>query len=94
MNKRILVSAAVLAALTAPVGGVQAASILRTVGRHPVSAPLATVNDLQAMMQDMGRDIQAGMAAHRLDAFPAQRTRPGEGGAGCDLGRQFSAPSL
>jgi hypothetical protein len=65
MKKKIVLSAAVLAALTvtAPAGSVNAASILRTVGTHPVSRPLATVNDLQAMMQNMGRDIQAGMAA-------------------------------
>lgn len=72
VNKKILVSAAVLAALTAPVGGgAQAASILRTVGTHPVSRPLATVNDLQAMMQEMGHDIEAGMAAAgNADLFP------------------------
>ncbi|MCW5198933.1 hypothetical protein VU06_04225 [Desulfobulbus sp. F3] len=71
MNKKILVSAAVLAALTAPVGGAQAASILRTVGTHPVSRPLSTVNDLQAMIREMGSDIEAGMAAAgNADLFP------------------------
>ena len=73
MKTKILVSTAVLALLTAStgVGVVEAASSLRTIGRHPVSAPLATVNDLQAMIRERGRDIQAGMtAAGNSDLFP------------------------
>jgi hypothetical protein len=71
MNKKMLVSAAVLAALAAPVGAVEAASILRTVGQHPVSAPLATIEALQSMMRTMGGDIQAGMAAAgHAELFP------------------------
>uniref|UniRef100_UPI004056E1B7 IMCp domain-containing protein n=1 Tax=Candidatus Electronema sp. TaxID=2698783 RepID=UPI004056E1B7 len=71
MKKKILLSAALLAALTAPAGVVQAASVLRTVGRHPVSAPLATVEDLRAMMQAMGNDIQDGMSrAGHVGLFP------------------------
>jgi hypothetical protein len=71
MNKKVLVSAAVLAALTASTGVVQASSILRTVGTHPVSRPLATIDDLRAMMNEMSNDIQAGMAAAgNADLFP------------------------
>uniref|UniRef100_UPI0040569591 IMCp domain-containing protein n=1 Tax=Candidatus Electronema sp. TaxID=2698783 RepID=UPI0040569591 len=71
MKKKILFSAALFAALAAPAVSVQAASILRTVGRHPVSAPLATVEDLRAMMHDMDRDIQSGMTtAGYPDLFP------------------------
>lgn len=71
MKKKILLSAALLAALAAPAGVVQAANVLRTVGRHPVSAPLATVEDLRAMMRSMGNDIQDGMSrAGNADLFP------------------------
>ena len=67
----MLLSAALLAALAAPAGAVQAASVLRTVGRHPVSAPLATVEDLRAMMRSMGNDIQDGMSrAGNAGLFP------------------------
>ena len=67
----MLLSAALLAALTAPAGAVQAANVLRTVGRHPVSAPLATVEDLRAMMRSMGNDIQDGMSrAGNAGLFP------------------------
>jgi hypothetical protein len=71
MNKKMLVSAAVLVALTAPVGMGHAAAILRTVGQHPVSAPLPTIDALKSMMQTMGGDIQAGMAAAgHAELFP------------------------
>ncbi|MGR0482713.1 MAG: IMCp domain-containing protein [Candidatus Electronema sp. V4] len=71
MKKKILLSAALLAALAAPAGVVQAANVLRTVGRHPVSAPLATVEDLRAMMRSMGNDIQDGMSrAGNAGLFP------------------------
>ncbi len=75
MKTKILISTAVLALLTASAGvGVVEASTLRTVGRHPVSAPLATVDDLKAMIRERSNDIQAGMAAAgNSDLFPLVR---------------------
>jgi hypothetical protein len=71
VKKKILASAALLVALSASTGAVQAANILQTVGRHPVSRPLKSVNDLRAMMQEMGNDIKDGMRrAGNVDLFP------------------------
>lgn len=71
MKKKVLLTAALLAALAAPTGSVQAANVLSTVGRHPVAAPLATVEDLRIMMQQMGGDIQDGMnRAGNAELFP------------------------
>ncbi|CAK8723883.1 hypothetical protein GCAAIG_13800 [Candidatus Electronema halotolerans] len=74
MKKKILVSAAVLALLAAPVISVQAAGVLRSIGEHPVSSPLATVEALKDMMRQRSSDIQAGMrAAGHADLFPLVR---------------------
>ena len=74
MKRKIVISAAMLALLTAPVGAVQAASILRSIGEHPVSSPLANIEELKDMMQQRERDIKAGMrAAGHADLFPLVR---------------------
>lgn len=71
MKKKLVVSAALLLALSASTGTVQAANLLRTVGQHPVSRPLTSVDDLRTMMREMGNDIQDGMSrAGNADLFP------------------------
>jgi hypothetical protein len=71
MKKKIVVSAAALALLAAPIGAVQAAGVLRSIGEHPMSSPIATVDELKDMMRQRSGDIQAGMAtAGHADLFP------------------------
>ncbi len=74
MKKKILLSAAVLALLTAPAMSAQAAGVLRSIGEHPVSSPLANVDELKDMMRQREGDIKAGMrAAGHADLFPLVR---------------------